>query len=116
MGSLLLTRTNPDGLSSEEAAARIEKFGHNRLEHKEVNPILQFLGFMWNPLSWVMESLPSLLSRSRTAEVTTRLGRLYRYHPAAYSPIPSLVFWKNARLGTRSRPYGLSRTRMQGQT
>ncbi|RCH90680.1 hypothetical protein CU098_000897, partial [Rhizopus stolonifer] len=31
-------------------------FGHNKLESKEVNPILQFLGFMWNPLSWVMEA------------------------------------------------------------
>lgn len=49
-------RTSVDGLKSEEAASRIEKFGHNRLEHKEVNPILQFLGFMWNPLSWVMEA------------------------------------------------------------
>ncbi|KAI8088744.1 uncharacterized protein BX664DRAFT_261822 [Halteromyces radiatus] len=51
-----LLRTNPDGLSSEEAASRIEKFGYNRLEHKEINPFLQFLGFMWNPLSWVMEA------------------------------------------------------------
>ncbi|KAI9021572.1 plasma-membrane proton-efflux P-type ATPase [Phycomyces nitens] len=51
-----LLQTNSTGLTSEEAAARIEKFGHNRLEQKEVNPILQFLGFMWNPLSWVMEA------------------------------------------------------------
>ncbi|KAF7730805.1 plasma membrane H+-ATPase [Apophysomyces ossiformis] len=51
-----LLQTTADGLSSQEAAARIEKFGHNRLETKEVNPILQFLGFMWNPLSWVMEA------------------------------------------------------------
>jgi H+-transporting ATPase len=43
-------------LTSQEAASRIEKFGYNRLEHKEVNPFLQFLGFMWNPLSWVMEA------------------------------------------------------------
>lgn len=49
-------RTSTDGLTSEEAAVRIEKFGYNRLEHKEINPILQFLGFMWNPLSWVMEA------------------------------------------------------------
>lgn len=50
------TRTSTDGLTSDEAAARVEKFGYNRLDHKEVNPILQFLGFMWNPLSWVMEA------------------------------------------------------------
>ncbi|KAA1111419.1 plasma membrane H+-ATPase [Puccinia graminis f. sp. tritici] len=30
-------------------------FGPNRLEEKSVNPFLQFLSFMWNPLSWVME-------------------------------------------------------------
>ncbi|KAL0145746.1 plasma-membrane proton-e [Mucor lusitanicus] len=52
----VLLQTSTDGLTSDEAAARVEKFGYNRLDHKEVNPILQFLGFMWNPLSWVMEA------------------------------------------------------------
>lgn len=51
-----LLQTTTDGLTSDEAASRIEKFGYNRLEHKEINPYLQFLGFMWNPLSWVMEA------------------------------------------------------------
>ncbi|KAH8553412.1 E1-E2 ATPase-domain-containing protein [Umbelopsis sp. PMI_123] len=51
-----LLQTSTEGLTSTEAAARVEKFGYNRLEHKEVNPFLQFLGFMWNPLSWVMEA------------------------------------------------------------
>ncbi|KAI8087624.1 uncharacterized protein B0P05DRAFT_531697, partial [Gilbertella persicaria] len=51
-----LLQTSTEGLTTEEAARRIEKFGHNKLESKEVNPILQFLGFMWNPLSWVMEA------------------------------------------------------------
>ncbi|KAI8381336.1 uncharacterized protein BYT42DRAFT_566168 [Radiomyces spectabilis] len=52
----VLLQTSTDGLTSDEAAKRIEKFGHNKLEQKEVNPFLQFLGFMWNPLSWVMEA------------------------------------------------------------
>ncbi|KAG2233702.1 hypothetical protein INT48_009446 [Thamnidium elegans] len=52
----VLLQTTTGGLTSTEAVARVEKFGYNRLEHKEVNPILQFLGFMWNPLSWVMEA------------------------------------------------------------
>lgn len=52
----LVSRTSKNGLSSEEAARRIEKFGPNKLEQKEQNPFLQFLSFMWNPLSWVMES------------------------------------------------------------
>jgi H+-transporting ATPase len=51
-----LLQTSSDGLTSDEAARRIEKFGRNKLETREVNPILQFLGFMWNPLSWVMEA------------------------------------------------------------
>ncbi|CAF1134558.1 unnamed protein product [Didymodactylos carnosus] len=49
-------RTTRDGLKSDEVEERLEKFGHNRLEHKEPNPIIQFLLFMWNPLSWVMEA------------------------------------------------------------
>lgn len=49
-------RTSKEGLTSDEAARRIEKFGPNKLEQKEQNPFLQFLSFMWNPLSWVMEA------------------------------------------------------------
>ncbi|CAO3615682.1 unnamed protein product [Cunninghamella blakesleeana] len=52
----VLLQTSKDGLTSDEASRRIEKFGHNKLEQKSVNPLLQFLGFMWNPLSWVMEA------------------------------------------------------------
>ncbi|CAF1285184.1 unnamed protein product [Rotaria sordida] len=45
-----------EGLTDEEVNERLEKFGHNRLDHKEKSPILEFLLFMWNPLSWVMEA------------------------------------------------------------
>ena len=31
-------------------------FGPNKLEEKKESKFLKFLGFMWNPLSWVMES------------------------------------------------------------
>ncbi|KAG0354592.1 plasma membrane H+-ATPase [Gamsiella multidivaricata] len=51
-----LLKTSENGLTTAEAEARIAKFGYNRLEQKEVNPIMQFLSFMWNPLSWVMEA------------------------------------------------------------
>ncbi|CAD6265800.1 unnamed protein product [Miscanthus lutarioriparius] len=44
------------GLSSEEAEARLAVFGPNKLEEKKESKILKFLGFMWNPLSWVMEA------------------------------------------------------------
>ncbi|XP_077223145.1 plasma membrane ATPase 4-like [Tasmannia lanceolata] len=44
-----------EGLSSEEGAQRLQIFGPNKLEEKKESKILKFLGFMWNPLSWVME-------------------------------------------------------------
>ncbi|KAG6551256.1 hypothetical protein Mapa_007182 [Marchantia paleacea] len=43
------------GLSTEEAVRRIDIFGYNKLEEKHESKVLKFLGFMWNPLSWVME-------------------------------------------------------------
>ncbi|XP_031480126.1 plasma membrane ATPase [Nymphaea colorata] len=45
-----------EGLSSDEGANRLQIFGPNKLEEKKESKILKFLGFMWNPLSWVMES------------------------------------------------------------
>ncbi|KAG6698423.1 hypothetical protein I3842_08G019700 [Carya illinoinensis] len=45
-----------EGLSSEEGAHRLQVFGPNKLEEKKESKILKFLGFMWNPLSWVMEA------------------------------------------------------------
>ncbi|BFI29970.1 H+-transporting ATPase [Marchantia polymorpha subsp. ruderalis] len=45
-----------EGLSTKEGDARILVFGYNKLEEKKENKILKFLGFMWNPLSWVMEA------------------------------------------------------------
>ncbi|GLT74715.1 hypothetical protein SLA2020_464980 [Shorea laevis] len=44
------------GLTSEEGAHRLQVFGPNKLEEKKESKILKFLGFMWNPLSWVMEA------------------------------------------------------------
>ncbi|KAL6659126.1 hypothetical protein ACP70R_003166 [Stipagrostis hirtigluma subsp. patula] len=43
------------GLTSEQAQERIAVFGPNKLEEKKESKLLKFLGFMWNPLSWVME-------------------------------------------------------------
>ncbi|TVU16413.1 hypothetical protein EJB05_39974 [Eragrostis curvula] len=44
-----------EGLTSDEGAQRIQIFGANKLEEKKESKVLKFLGFMWNPLSWVME-------------------------------------------------------------
>ncbi|KAA8535668.1 hypothetical protein F0562_030671 [Nyssa sinensis] len=45
-----------EGLSSDEGANRLQIFGPNKLEEKKESKFLKFLGFMWNPLSWVMEA------------------------------------------------------------
>ncbi|KAL1553867.1 Plasma membrane ATPase 4 [Salvia divinorum] len=45
-----------DGLSSTEGENRVLIFGLNKLEEKKESKFLKFLGFMWNPLSWVMEA------------------------------------------------------------
>nr|XP_017230734.1 PREDICTED: plasma membrane ATPase 1-like [Daucus carota subsp. sativus] len=45
-----------EGLTSDEVTKRLELFGYNKLEEKKESKILKFLGFMWNPLSWVMEA------------------------------------------------------------
>ncbi|KAH6781568.1 H[+]-ATPase 11 [Perilla frutescens var. hirtella] len=49
-------RCTRDGLTSEAAEERLDIFGHNKLEEKKESKFLKFLGFMWNPLSWVMEA------------------------------------------------------------
>jgi len=50
-----LLQCDHNGLDTNETKRRLELFGPNRLENEEQNAFLQFLGFMWNPLSWVME-------------------------------------------------------------
>ncbi|WVF68757.1 plasma-membrane proton-efflux P-type ATPase [Kwoniella sp. CBS 6097] len=50
-----LLQCDEGGLTEKEAQDRIGIFGPNKLEEKKENVFLQFLSFMWNPLSWVME-------------------------------------------------------------
>ncbi|KAI5583310.1 hypothetical protein POPTR_006G005900v4 [Populus trichocarpa] len=45
-----------EGLRTTEGEERLRIFGPNKLEEKKESKILKFLGFMWNPLSWVMEA------------------------------------------------------------
>ncbi|XBI77754.1 hypothetical protein VPH35_087574 [Triticum aestivum] len=49
-------RCSREGLTAEQARQRLQIFGANKLEEKEESKVLKFLGFMWNPLSWVMEA------------------------------------------------------------
>ncbi|KAL5725052.1 P-type H(+)-exporting transporter [Ranunculus cassubicifolius] len=49
-------RSSREGLTNDQAEERLSIFGHNKLEEKKESKFLKFLGFMWNPLSWVMEA------------------------------------------------------------
>eukprot|EP00250_Pteridium_aquilinum_P000171 c10195_g1_i1 orf=1-657(-) len=49
-------RCSRAGLTTDEVDERLNIFGHNKLEEKTESKFLKFLGFMWNPLSWVMEA------------------------------------------------------------
>ncbi|KAM3685509.1 hypothetical protein ACJW31_11G123200 [Castanea mollissima] len=44
------------GLTADEVQERLDLFGYSKLEEKKENKLLKFLGFMCNPLSWVMEA------------------------------------------------------------
>ncbi|XP_073002086.1 plasma membrane ATPase 4-like isoform X1 [Typha latifolia] len=48
-------KCSQQGLSAAEGEHRLKIFGPNKLEEKKESKVLKFLGFMWNPLSWVME-------------------------------------------------------------
>uniref|UniRef100_J3MRH2 Cation-transporting P-type ATPase N-terminal domain-containing protein n=1 Tax=Oryza brachyantha TaxID=4533 RepID=J3MRH2_ORYBR len=50
-----LLKCTEKGLTTDEGNQRAAVFGPNKLEEKKESRILKFLGFMWNPLSWVME-------------------------------------------------------------
>lgn len=49
-------RCSREGLTSDGVEERLKIFGYNKLEEKKESKFLKFLGFMWNPLSWVMEA------------------------------------------------------------
>ena len=37
-------------------AERLQEYGPNKLPEHNRSAILQFLGYLWNPLSWAMEA------------------------------------------------------------
>lgn len=57
-------QTNPDtGLSSEEAAKRLQQFGFNRIETKEAGWLTRLARRFWGPIPWMIE-IAAILSAS----------------------------------------------------
>jgi H+-transporting ATPase len=44
------------GLSSEEAAKRLQEHGFNDIPEKKINPVRKFLGYFWGPIPWMIEA------------------------------------------------------------
>ena len=51
----------PDGLSTEEAARRLTRYGPNELPEKRTSPIIRLLSAFWGPIPWMIE-VAALLS------------------------------------------------------
>ncbi|GER08478.1 hypothetical protein GCM10007972_26190 [Iodidimonas muriae] len=44
------------GLSTQEAARRLEQYGPNALAEKKLRPLERFLGYFWGPIPWMIET------------------------------------------------------------
>ena len=47
--------TSLEGLSSTEAARRVQQYGPNALVEKRQSALLKFLGYFWGPIPWMIE-------------------------------------------------------------
>ena len=48
--------TSRDGLSSSEAAKRLEKYGRNEIAEKKQSRFVAFLRYFWGPIPWMIEA------------------------------------------------------------
>ena len=44
-----------DGLTREDAQARLQQYGFNELPEEKVSPLLKFLSYFWGPIPWMIE-------------------------------------------------------------
>ncbi len=72
------------GLSSAEAARRLQQYGPNALEEKKVSFVRMLLGYFWGPIPWMIE-------------VAAILSALVRHWPDFFIIIALLIF--NAGVG-----------------
>ena len=58
--------SSKEGLSSSEAAARLQQYGPNEIAEKKVNPIIKFFRYFWGPIPGMIEvaaALSAILGR-----------------------------------------------------
>ena len=48
--------SSPEGLTEEEARKRLQRYGKNALEEHETSAFIQFLGYFWGPIPWMIEA------------------------------------------------------------
>jgi len=48
--------SSPNGLTSEEAEKRLDRYGPNEIAEKKHNPIVKFLSYFWGPIPWMIEA------------------------------------------------------------
>lgn len=53
---LKLLGTSENGLTQNEADARLARYGPNDIPKEEINPILKFLSYFWGPIPWMIET------------------------------------------------------------
>ncbi|ORB74167.1 plasma-membrane proton-efflux P-type ATPase [Mycobacterium scrofulaceum] len=45
----------PTGLTTAEAQQRLQRYGPNEIAERHRNPVLEFLGYFWAPIPWMIE-------------------------------------------------------------
>ncbi|MGD8587646.1 MAG: plasma-membrane proton-efflux P-type ATPase [Chromatiales bacterium] len=48
-------QSSDQGLTSQEAAERLQQLGRNALEEKQSSLLARFLGYFWGPIPWMIE-------------------------------------------------------------
>jgi H+-transporting ATPase len=48
--------SSPNGLSADEAQARLTRYGPNEIAEVKTNALLKFLGYFWGPIPWMIEA------------------------------------------------------------
>ena len=63
--------SSAQGLTSAQARSRLQRYGPNEIAERHRNPVLEFLGYFWAPIPWMIEValLLSLAARHWTDAV-----------------------------------------------